>query len=161
MATGSDDQLPLPGPDKVDCPDGCGLFGRPTRNGHVQGCDGPPGQPCHSCIGRRSRAKGKRKQRQARKLLGIPGNSMGSDEEELWRGHVRVEVKAGHRDTVPVDTRYRAMRAQSDARKAYGDTRPFGAVVMPPGTSDGIVMVRLSEVGAFAEAVVAQRTGQE
>lgn len=148
------DQLPLPGPDKIDCPDGCGKFGRPTRNGHVQGCKGPPGQPCRSCLGRRSRRNGKTRQRAARKALGIPGLSLGADEEELWRGHVRVEVKSGHRDTVPIDTRYRAMRAQSDAARAIGDNRPFLAIVMPPGTSDGIFMGRLSELRDVAWAVV-------
>lgn len=148
------DQLPLPGPDKVDCPDGCGLFGRPTRNGHVRGCKGPPGQPCRSCIGRRSRAMGKTKQRAARKALGIPGLSLGVDEEELWRGHIRVEVKSGHRDAMPVDTRYREWRAQSDASRAIGDNRPFAAIAMPPGSSDGYAIVRLSELSAVAHAVV-------
>lgn len=152
----SGEQLPLPGPEKVDCPCGCGLFGRPTRNGHVKGCSGTPGRPCRHCIGRRSRAKGKRKQRDARKALGIPGLSLGVDEEELWRGPIRVEVKAGHNDTMPIDTRYRKMRAQSEAARPVGDNRPFAAVAMPPGVSYGIVMIRTDEleavVGAIAEA---------
>jgi hypothetical protein len=155
------DQLPLPGPEKVDCPDGCGKFGRPTRNGHVQGCRGPEGQPCWSCIGRRNRSQGKKKQRQARKALGIPGLSLGVDEEELWRGAVRVEVKSGKADTGPIDKRYRKSRAQSDASRAYGDNRPFAAITMPPGMSDGYATVRLSEVVEFAYAVIEQHEAEK
>lgn len=151
----------LPGPEKVDCPCGCGLFGRPTRNGHVRGCKGPPGAPCRTCIGRRSRALGKRKQREARKALGIPGLSLGADEEELWRGAVRVEVKAGFQDTMPIDTRYRKTRAQSDASRAIGDNRPFASIAMPPGTSDGYAIVKLSDVVAFAYAIIEQHEGQK
>jgi len=81
-------------------------------------------------------------------------NSLGTDEEELWRGTVRVEVKSGHMDTMPVDTRYRKMRDQSDASRAIGDNRPFAAVCMPPGSSDGIVMIRLSEVFDVAQALL-------
>jgi hypothetical protein len=162
------DQLPLPGPEKGLCqclkawpsgPDTCGRFGRlgePDRQGrrHVKGCD------CRRCLGRRSRRNGKGKQRAARKALGIPGLSLGADEEELWRGHVRVEVKSGHRDTVPVDTRYRAMRKQSDASRAIGDNRPFAAVVMPPGMSDGYAIVKLSELRDVAWAVVGHETDE-
>jgi hypothetical protein len=140
--------LPYPGPNKVDCPDGCGLFGAPTRNGHVKGC------PCNSCRGRRSRARGQRKQRAARKALGIPGLSLGADHEELWRGVVRVEVKSGARDAGPIDTRYRAWRKQSDASHAFGDNRPFAGIAMPPGMSDGYAIVRLSDALAFAYALV-------
>jgi hypothetical protein len=154
------DQLPLPGPEKGMCECdfdefGCltfGTKGKPDAQGrrHVRGC------PCKHCVGRRNRTKGKKKQRDARKLLGIPGLSLGVDEEELWRGAIRVEVKSGNRDTVPIDTRYRAMRTQSDAKRAYGDNRPFAAIAMPPGMSDGYAIVRLSEVRDFAEAVLTQ-----
>jgi hypothetical protein len=151
-----DDQLPLPGPKKAFCPCGCGLFGTPTKNGHIRLCKGPPDAPCYMCRGRRNRTQGKKKQRVARKALGIPGLSLGVDEEELWRGAVRVEVKSGKADTGPVDTRYRKSRAQSDASRAYGDNRPFAAITMPPGMSDGYATVRLSEVVEFAYAVIEQ-----
>jgi hypothetical protein len=54
---------------------------------------------------------------------------------------------------VPIDTRYRAMRKQSDASRAIGDNRPFAAIVMPPGMSDGYAIVKLSELRAVAWAV--------
>jgi hypothetical protein len=152
------DQLPLPGPEKGYCEctileGGCGRFGLlgkpdPVGRRHARGC------PCRRCIGRRSRRQGKAKQRQARKLLGIPGLSLGTDEEELWRGHVRVEVKSGARDTKPIDVRYRATRKQSDYSKAYGDHRPFASVAMPPGMSSGYAIVLLDDVPQFAVAVV-------
>jgi hypothetical protein len=105
---------------------------------------------------------GSHKQRSARKALGIQkGSSLGADHEELWRGAVRVEVKAGHRETVPVDTRYRAMRKQSDASHAYGDNRPFAAIVMPPGMSDGYAVVKLSEVVSFAYAIIEQHEAEK
>jgi hypothetical protein len=151
--------LPYPGPEKDYCGCGCGKFGTlkaVNSKGYrcVQRCVGKPGEPCKPCLGRTSRRRGKDKQRSARKALKIPGNSLGTDEEELWRGTVRVEVKSGHMDTMPVDTRYRKMRDQSDASRAIGDNRPFAAVCMPPGSSDGIVMIRLSEVFDFAQALL-------
>ena len=145
----------LPGPEKVDCPDGCGLFGRPTRNGHVRGCKGPEGAPCRSCLGRRNRAKGQRKQRAARKALGIEkGFSLGADHEENWRGFVRVEVKAGAQ-VRPAATAFYKMRAQSEASRPYGDHRPFVGIAMPEGESDGILMLKLSDLTDVALAVIA------
>jgi hypothetical protein len=140
-------------------PNGCGKFGllgKPDRWGrrHVRGC------PCRSCIGRRNRRNGQRKQGKARKILGIVGPTLGADHEENWRGALRLEVKSGHRESFPVDTRYRAMRKQSDASKAYGDNRPFAAVVMPPGMSDGYAIVRLSELRDVAWAVVEHETSK-
>ena len=127
-----------------------GTLGRPDKGGarHIRGC------ACNRCRGRRNRAKGQRKQRAARKALGIPGPTLGADHEELWRGAVRVEVKAGGRMANPVETRWRAMKNQSDASTAFGDNRPFAAVVMPDGVPDGIVMIRTTGVADFAYAVV-------
>jgi hypothetical protein len=142
----------LPGPAKVDCPDGCGLFGKPTNNGHVRGCKGPPGQPCHSCIGRRNKKQGMKKQRLARKALGIEGPSLGADHEENWRGRVRTEVKSGAQ-VQPAWTAFLRMEAQSEAQRPFGDNRPFVAIAMPKGTSDGLVLVRLSKLVAAADAV--------
>lgn len=152
------DQLPyMPGPQKVDCPDGCGLFGRPTRNGHVRGCQGPPGAPCRSCLGRRNRVKGRRKQRDAQKALGLvgPGKSFGANHEENWTGLVRVEVKAGAQ-VRPAITAFRKMRDQSEASRPYGDHRPFVGVAMGDGGHENeIVMIRLEDVMDFALAVIA------
>jgi hypothetical protein len=41
-------------------------------------------------------------------------------------------------------------KAQSDAAKALGDIRPFVMVAMPDGTTDGIVLMSLSE---FSELI--------
>lgn len=69
---------------------------------------------------------------------------------------VRVEVKSGFRDADPVRTRFQAMEAQSEASRAIGDPRLFVAVWMPPGWSDGIVGVRLSELEEVALAIVTE-----
>lgn len=145
--------LPYPGPVKGDCQCGCGLFGtlkKPNRAGTqcVRGCR------CASCRGRNNRAKGQRKQRIAQKALKIPGNSLGANHEEMWRGLVRVEVKAGGQ-VHPSVTQYLKMEAQSEASRAYGDPRPFAGVCMPDGMTDGVVSVRLSRVYDFAQAIVA------
>lgn len=145
----------LPGPQKGECPDGCGLYGTLTNNGHVRGCKGPPGEPCRKCIGRRNRKKGTRKQRAAQRALGLvgPGSTLGANHEEHWRGNVRVEVKAGVQ-THPAVTAYRKMRAQSEASRPIGDNRPFMGVAMPDGEPDGVVLIRLSELEAVALAIV-------
>jgi hypothetical protein len=154
----------LPGPTKGDCECvstrevedgsawGCGLFGtlgRPDRHGrrHVRGC------PCKVCLGRRARRSGVTKQRVARRALGISGPSLGADHEENWRGRVRVEVKSGHRESVPVQTRFLACEAQSEAARSIGDNRPFMAIFMPPGTSDGLVVIRLSQLAEVARCL--------
>ena len=161
------DQLPLPGPEKGLCQchqipseDGCDLYGRlgkPDRDGlrHVRSCS------CNRCRGRRNRRNGQRKQAKARNILGIVGPTLGADHEENWRGALRHEVKSGHRESFPIDTRYRAMRAQSDHARAIGDNRPFAAIVMPPGMSDGYAIVRLSELRDVALAVVEHETRKQ
>jgi len=155
----------LPGPEKGYCecdgqddknPDvvlGCGLYGtlgRPDRAGlrHVRGCR------CKRCLGRRARRSGVAKQRVARRALGIDGPSLGADHEENWRGRVRVEVKSGHRESVPVQTRFLGCEAQSEAARSIGDNRPFMAIFMPPGTSDGLVVIRLSQLAEVARCLV-------
>jgi hypothetical protein len=86
---------------------------------------------------------------------------LGADHEEHWRGAVRVEVKSGHRDTVPVWTRFTACEAQSEAGRAIGDNRDFMAIWMPPGTSEGVVGIRLSRLEDVAKAIVEQLIERE
>ena len=113
---------------------------------------------CYSCRGRRNRSKGKTKQRQARRglenafgVLAGP-SAVSTADEENWRLPVRAEIKAG----IPartVDTFYRNTKAQADADKALGDVRSFIAVAMPDGTTDGLCVIRMSDlIQLFAEA---------
>lgn len=146
----------LPGPEKgyCGCADRCdkfGTLGRPDRNGarHVRGC------PCRVCLGRRSKRKGQRKQSKAVTALGIPRSSLHPGHEEHLGGTVRIEVKAGAQ-VKPVMTRFLAAEMQSEAHRPYGDHRPFAFLAMPDGTSDGLVVVRLSKVHEFASAVAEQ-----
>ncbi len=154
-------QLPLPGPRKMYCEgngatcsgDVCPLFGTPMvrqfRDGkqRVRGCDDAQAR------GRRSKKKGADKQTKAVTALGIVRTS---GHEEFLGGTVRVEVKAGAQ-VGPIDTRFRKAKAQSDAERAFGDNRPFAMVAMPDGSSDGYVLVRLSDVYDFVDAIVEQR----
>ena len=135
----------LLGSRKADCICGCGLFGTPKKKpaGHIRNCN------CPRCMGKRNRAKGDAKARQARKALGIAG--VNSRHEEVWGGNLRVEVKAGAQVN-PIYTRFKAAEAQSDAARAIGDNRPFAMVAMPDGTKDGLVIIRLSDVTAFVAA---------
>ena len=125
---------------------GCPLFGtlgREDRQGkrRIKGCGDP------SARGRRNRAKGDSKARRARKKLGLGGHL--TRHEENWGGYFRTEVKAGAQ-VGPIATRFQTAKAQSDAAKALGDIRPFIMVAMPDGTTDGIVLMSLSEFSELA-----------
>ena len=126
--------------------EGCPLFGtlgRADRQGvrRVRGCSDP------SARGRRNRTKGDAKARRARKKLGLGGHL--TRHEENWAGAFRTEIKAGLQ-VGPIATRFNAAKAQSDAAKALGDIRPFVMVAMPDGTTDGIVLMSLSEFADIA-----------
>ncbi len=126
--------------------DNCPLFGtlgRPDRKNvrRIRGCADPAAR------GRRNRTKGDAKARRARKKLGLGGHL--TRHEENWGGAFRTEVKAGLQ-VGPIATRFQTAKAQSDAAKALGDIRPFIMVAMPDGTTDGIVLMSLSE---FSEIV--------
>lgn len=131
---------------KVECPDGCGRFGTPMRNGHIRGC------PCRSCMGRRNKYKGQRKQRAAAKAVGITVNRMGAGHEENYQGALRVEVKAGAK-AKPVDTQYRLARAQSEQSRPVGDPRPFAFLAMPDGMKHGYLVVRTDDLEAVVAAI--------
>lgn len=128
----------LLGPAKGECACGCGLFGtlRKRPVGHIRGCN------CPKCRGKRNRSKGDAKARKARKALGIPG--VMSRHEEHFGGRLRVEMKAG-KQVGPIETRFNDAWAQSEAARPIGDHRRFMMVAMPDGSSDGIVLMRLSD----------------
>ena len=138
--------------DKGDCGCGCGLFGTPKRANRagvqcVRGCI------CASCRGRNNKRKGQRKQAKAVTALGIPRSSIHPGHEEFLPGAVRVEVKAGAQ-IKPAVTAFLKCEAQSEAQRPIGDHRPFVAVAMPDGSSDGVAMVRLSQLHEFVAAMV-------
>ncbi len=99
--------------------------------------------------GRRSRNKGMRKQNEARKQLRIPNarfrSNMGN--EENWRGEIRFEVKAG-KQVQSIWKKFLDMELQSKKNfQAIGtDKKPFVGVIKPDGTSDGLVMFRISDI---------------
>lgn len=118
--------------------------------------------PCRSCLGRRSRRSGLKKQREARKALGIPSAQFAglNGNEEAWRGAVRAEVKSGAQ-VGPVWTRYFAAEQQSEANKSVGDPRKFVFISMPPGITDGLVTFRLSHAPEIVAALYEQYAGGE
>lgn len=155
-------RLPLPGPEKGSCEgikekcsgDVCPVFGTllpASRDGRrrVRGCDDAVAR------GKRNKTKGRRKQATAVRALGIPRSNLSPGHEELLGGTVRTEVKAGAQ-VKPVLTKFLAMEAQSEAARPVGDHRPFVAVVMPDGMSDGIALIRLSALHDAACALVEQ-----
>lgn len=144
----------MQGPTKDSCGCGCDLFGtlkKPNRAGVrcVRGCR------CKSCLGRRSRREGQRRQRRAQKVLNIEGTALGANHEENWRGAVRVEVKS-QGFAKPVLTKYALMAAQSEASRPIGDNRPFVAIVEPPGVTFGIVMFRTDKIEETVTALAQQ-----
>ncbi len=126
-------------------------YSKEQQTGRVWAC--PKGdeactrrEPCRSCLGRRNRRSGLKKQRVARRQLGVPDARFSGQngQEEAWRGEWRVEVKSG-KQVESLTDRFLAAEAQSEASKAIGDCRPFMFVAMPSGMSDGLVAVRLSD----------------
>lgn len=135
---GNKDKCSIP-----ECPK-FGTLGRPGRDGNrrVKGCGDPVAR------GKRNRAKGDSKARRARKKLGLGGHL--TRHEENWGGVFRTEIKAGAQ-VGPIYTRFRDAKAQSDAAKASGDIRPFVMVAMPDGTTEGIVLMTLTEFSELIE----------
>lgn len=117
---------------------------------------------CRTCINRKNRAKGRRKQNMVRKKLGIPDRKFhGADaHEENWRSAVRIEVKAG-KQVGPIATRFKNAEAQSwenvKNQVGGGKSKPFMMVAMPDGESDGIVLCRLSELDKVVDALIENR----
>jgi hypothetical protein len=99
--------------------------------------------------GKRSRNKGMRKQREARKQLKIPNSRFRSNmgNEENWRGELRFEVKAG-KQIQTIWTKFLKMEDQSNANLADvgKNMKPFVGVIKPDGTTDGLVMFRISDI---------------
>lgn len=125
--------------------DSCPLFGTlgtAGRDGNrrVKGCGDPVAR------GKRNRAKGDAKARRARKTLGISGAN--TRHEEHWGGAFRVEVKAG-KQVAPMWTRFLLAETQSEQARPVGDPRPFLMIAMPDNTQDGLVIGRLSSLGAL------------
>lgn len=119
-------------------------------------------KPCPSCRGARNRRSGMLKQREARKALeAVSGKHAARfvgqlGNEESWSGlPLRVEVKSGAQ-VGPVWTKYAAAEAQAETNHAIGDPRPFVLVCMGQRTSDGLVVVRLSQLARLVEALVNQ-----
>jgi len=119
-----------------------GTLGTAGRDGkrRVKGCGDPVAR------GKRNRAKGDAKARRARKALGISGAN--TRHEEHWGGAFRVEVKAG-KQIEPIWTRFLRAETQSEQARPVGDLRPFLMVAMPDGSNDGLVVGRLSDLGAL------------
>lgn len=102
--------------------------------------------PCIRCRNKNNRQRGDSKARVGRKALRLPGAN--SRHEELYGGPVRVEFKSG-KQANPVGTAYRNARAQSEAARPIGDTRPFVAGFIPEGTRKVLFVVRSDDLDAF------------
>ena len=97
--------------------------------------------------GLNNKNKGRRKQNEARKKLGIPDTRFRSQmgHEENWRGAVKVEVKAG-KQVQTLWNRYKEAKLQSTKNNVIGDTRPFVFVAMPDGTTNGLVVCEIDKL---------------
>ena len=101
-------------------------------------------------MGRRNRARGDSKAARARRVLNLGGPA--TRHEEFFRGAIRVECKSGGK-AKPVQTFYESCKAQSDAAKAVGDSRPFVALAMPYGTSRGYAVVEINDLATILAAL--------
>lgn len=107
---------------------------------------------------------GKRRQRDGRKVLerlfrtdpprfaGALGN------EESWHHlPVRVECKAGEQ-VEPIATRFLKAETQASGNLAFGRQSPFVMLAMPSGMTDGLLIIRTSDLERFADLIVEART---
>ena len=97
---------------------------------------------CRTCINRRNRAKGRRKQNMARKLLKIPNNRFhGADaHEENWSTGLRVEVKAGKQVEGLSKVFYKSKKQSDLSHQSFGgSSKPFVQMSMPDNSSKGII----------------------
>lgn len=108
---------------------------------------------CRRCLGKRSRAKGDLKARQARKALNIPGAN--TRHEELLGGLVRWESKAGAQ-VKPMWTAFLKAENQSEQARPFGDTRPFVMTASVDGQSDHLVCFRVSKLAETVAALAEQ-----
>jgi hypothetical protein len=98
-----------------------------------------------------NRNEGKRLQDRAKKMLGVPERVVGnSSQEEFWNSPIRFEVKSG-KQVENIVKQFENCETQSydyaltdEFNKSY--EKPFSMVAMPGGTSDGLLIIRLSEL---------------
>lgn len=140
-------------PDLEPCVCGCETVARPRTKAWADGL-GPHarGCPCRRCLGSRSNKGGHRKQGKALRGIGAP---RAVRNEENIGGTLRTEVKSGA-TAQPVWTKFLASEKQSEQNRPRGDGRPFVAVFMPEGTSDGLVVFRLSNLAETVQALYEQ-----
>lgn len=126
-----------------ECPK-FGTLGRPGRDGkrRVKGCGDPVAR------GRNSRRKGLKKQRDARKRLGIaPSHKFGDANEEGWQDPIFAnECKSGKQIQPAVNAWLRIEAQILSNDTAIGSRhKPARAILMPDNWGcEGLVMVRLS-----------------
>lgn len=126
-----------------------GILGAPHKKSgarRVRGCNDPTAR------GKRNRARGKRKQREARRAIGVADSPVPNSlaDEESWGGPVRAEVKSG-KQIQPIATRFFAAKSQSDKGADPDDDRIFVLVAMPTNSTDGMVTMLLSD---FKETIL-------
>jgi hypothetical protein len=111
-------------------------------------------KPCRSCLGRRNRRNGQRKQRAAAKALHVPSARFASQNahEEGYLGTLRTENKSGAQ-VKGVWNAYLRCETQNELARPIGDVRPFAATFMPDGVSDGLLVCRLSKLREVAAAL--------
>jgi hypothetical protein len=137
-----------------------GTLGKPARDGkrRIKGCGDPVAR------GRRSRRKGLKKQRDARKALGVaPSHKFGDANEERWNDPIFAnEVKSG-KQIQPAVTAWLRIEKQVRSNEAdFGSLRkPCRAVLMPDDWgSEGLVMLRLSVWRDYIAPALAEYYGQ-
>lgn len=142
------EQLPFQGPYKTDCPCGCGLFGTPTKRGHVRLCR------CKPCLAGKNSRRGKALHRKVARQLGTAPKGFATSSEEAWRvPWARLEVKTGAQ-AGPVHTRWEAARNQSNVSRPLGDGRPFVFVAWTGKNGEPpLAVIELAELVTLMEAL--------
>jgi hypothetical protein len=118
-------------PELGPCACGCPVVARPQARKRKDGLHHARGCKCVRCNGAKIRSGGQAGQRSAAKRAGVKKiGSFYAGHEEMMDGPTRIEIKTGAQ-IKPMVTAYDKHKAQSDAARRIGDTRPFVLHVLP------------------------------
>lgn len=96
-----------------------------------------------------SRKEGRKSQDKAKKLLDIPDSPLGKDsDEEFWNTEkISFEVKSG-KQVHNTMSMFEKAETQSWEYQLTKDNPKelFSMIMMPHGTNDGIILIRLSDI---------------
>lgn len=141
----------------------CRIYGVPMQRSWKDGLQRVKGCGDQVARGARSRRSGLAKQRVARKALGVaPSHKFGDANEENWCDpYFQTEVKSGAQVRAVNTFWTKCLTQIQSGQPDFGAQSKIPRVVaMPEGTSDGIVLMRLSDWEKFVKPLILDLQGE-